>query len=235
MNTELRNVSDVAEPPFETGIIEKIECGAMYFDGGMATGLPDNAKDWAQAGMTYALWGERFGYIRGIAIDGKVCRYETQEESRESRRKESAAADVKRRADFEAGKDEYFARIAALPDVFQRRIAKFQTTNPDFDWEYGGYELMCCEQAVVFAEALKTPDALESFCQMGWEDQKQAVPAIEDGHSGNSFGFAVRLARWFLTELENVVLEHGALTPLVGCEAYGCPHPADTEGQGGPE
>lgn len=39
------------------------------------------------------------------------------------------------------------------------------------------------------------------------------------------FGFAVRLAYWYVTDPGAVVAEHGALTPLVGCGDYGCPHP----------
>lgn len=46
----------------------------------------------------------------------------------------------------------------------------------------------------------------------------------DDGHSGNTFGCAARLAYHYLTEQENIVREHGALVPLVGCEKYGCPH-----------
>lgn len=41
---------------------------------------------------------------------------------------------------------------------------------------------------------------------------------------GNTFGFACVLARHYITNPENVYREHGALTPLVSCQEYGCPH-----------
>lgn len=55
--------------------------------------------------------------------------------------------------------------------------------------------------------------------------QRAVLPTLFDGHSGNSFGMALRLAYHYLTNPENVFLEHGALTPLVGCDDYGCRHP----------
>ena len=51
------------------------------------------------------------------------------------------------------------------------------------------------------------------------------MPGLDRGHSGNSFDFACRLANSYLSNPELVYLDHGALTILIGCEAYGCPHP----------
>lgn len=54
--------------------------------------------------------------------------------------------------------------------------------------------------------------------------EREIVPALSDGHSGNSHGMMLRLAWWYLTKPENVAREHGALVPLVGCDSYGCTH-----------
>ena len=53
------------------------------------------------------------------------------------------------------------------------------------------------------------------------DKQKMIVP-IDDGHSGNTFGCAVMLAILYVTSPEYIIKAHGALAPLVGCEAYGC-------------
>lgn len=48
------------------------------------------------------------------------------------------------------------------------------------------------------------------------------MQVISEGHSGNTFGMACRLAYLYLTEPENVIKLHGALAPLVGSKEYGC-------------
>lgn len=137
-----------------------------------------------------------------------------------------AERDEERKRAFEETRSDHDRRIAALPDVFQRRLAKFQRTNPDFRWKHEGYELLCCEQGALIADTLKTPEAVQAFSKADNDEQNRLVPGLDQGHSGNSFTFSYRLAFEYLTDPELVVQEHGALTILVGCESYGCPHPA---------
>lgn len=51
--------------------------------------------------------------------------------------------------------------------------------------------------------------------------QKAEMPAMDEGHSGNTFGAAVQLAYWWLVNPENVDKQHGAMAPLVGSQDYG--------------
>jgi hypothetical protein len=180
-----------------------------------------------EIGQTVRVYGKFGSPVRGIFFNGQQVFYRTQAEQDKLHAEQVAASEKEKKETWEAQKDEYFAKIAALPELFQRRIKKFQDTNPDYDWKFGGYELFCCEQAWVFVSSLGTAEALQAWAKLGYEEQKAQVPELSDGHSGNTFGISVRLAWHYLTNKENVVLEHGALTPLVGCEEYGCPH-ADT-------
>ena len=116
-----------------------------------------------------------------------------------------------------------------LPIIFRLRIDKFRNANPRFRVDYECYELFCCMEAVNIAKAVKTKEALDDFCKLAYEQQKEIVPDLSDGHSGNTFGMACRLAYWYLNNPDNILKEHGALTPLVGCDAYGCLHPHDKE------
>lgn len=181
-----------------------------------------------KVGMTCRTYGLMGHPIRGVFLDGQQVYYRTEEEESKRHAEEVAASDVKKKADFEANRAVYETRVAALPEIFRRRIKKFQDTNPDFDWEFGGYELFVCEQAWVFVTTLGTLEALDAWNKLPYEKQKEQVPALDDGHSGNTFGCAVRLAYHYLTEQENVVREHGALVPLVGCDRYGCDHSKPT-------
>ena len=56
-------------------------------------------------------------------------------------------------------------------------------------------------EAVKIFEALKTPEAIEDFHEKSFEAQKSSVPALDEGHSGNTFGCATRLA-YFLAKGE---------------------------------
>lgn len=182
-----------------------------------------------KVGQMARYYGRGIGsVVRGVVIDGLVCRYQTADEMERQHRNEIEDRQIKQKAEAEANRAENDARIAALPVKFQQRIQRFRDGNPAFEWDHQPYELFCCEEAVKIATALKERhrEDAPAFAKLDWEQQKQIVPTLDSGHSGNTFGTAVRLAHWYLTRPENVVREHGALTPLVGCDAYGCTHVA---------
>ncbi len=192
-------------------------------------GIPEPVPIKPKSGMSVRLY--RYGgcSIRGIFLDGRKVYYRTQAEQDNLDRLEAIEREKRDRAKFEQSRADHDRRIAALPKCFRQRIARFQYNNPDFRWQYESYELFCCEQAVVIAEQLETPDAIREFHGLKWDEQLKRCPGLSDGHSGNTFGFAVTLAYDYLTEKSNVINRHGALAPLVGSEQYGCiPRKAET-------
>lgn len=56
------------------------------------------------------------------------------------------------------------------------------------------YNLFACEEGIKISEALKTKEKIIEFHKSTWEVQKEMVPTIDDGHSGNTFGLACKLA-----------------------------------------
>lgn len=52
-------------------------------------------------------------------------------------------------------------------------------------------------------------------------EREKAVTGISDGHSGNTYGAAVSLARLYIESPEHVSRMHGSLSPLVGSKEYG--------------
>jgi hypothetical protein len=171
-------------------------------------------------------YGRGIGYsVRGIVIAGRVYRYQTHAEEEAQQQQLQRKREAEAEATLERTRAETDQRIAALPPVFRARLEKFQRDGGhEFRRDYESYELFCCEQAVVFAEALKTPEALKAWRDLPFKQQQQQVQGLNDGHSGNTFGMACRLAHWYLTHPDLVTQEHGALVPLVGCDAYGCKH-----------
>lgn len=159
--------------------------------------------------------------IRGIKLNGVKVFYKTDEDlAREH--KEWCEGNKKRQLEeFEKEKDSLDAKYNALPKMFQERIDKFRTNNPNFRVEFESYEMFCCEQAVEIANALQTKEAIKEFADLKWEDQVKKVPNLDGGHSGNTFGMSCRLAYLYLDNPENVAKSHGSLSALVGSEAYG--------------
>ena len=159
--------------------------------------------------------------IRGLKLNGVEVFYKTDEDlAREH--KEWCENNKKRQLEeFEKEKDSLDAKYNALPKVFQERIDKFRTNNPNFRVEYESYEMFCCEQAVEIANALQTKEAIKEFADLDWEQQKEKVPNLDGGHSGNTFGMSCRLAYWYLDNPETVAKAHGSLSVLVGSEEYG--------------
>lgn len=225
---------------FEDHVLESVTRSGKGYElkqqGGWMLGIDDPGWE-PQAGDTARFFGKGFGYtVRGIVIFPKrggmplVVRYQTADEMQAEHAKQIGERDAEKCREADAHRAENDARIAALPVKFQQRIARFRAGNPNFEWDHQPYELFTCEEAVKIAAALQASGmSAPDFGKLDWKEQKALVPTLDDGHSGNTFGMAVRLAHWYLTRPENVAREHGALVPLVGCKDYGCTHDADGE------
>lgn len=170
----------------------------------------------------YARWGDS---IRGIDLRGEPLYYKTPEEIVADHEQWKADHAKRKRKSFEKNRRKLDREFAALPDVFQRRISWFRAWNPNFRVDYEAYELSACTDAVKIAEAMKTVKGVIRFSKASHKKQRDLVPDLYEGHSGNSFSKAVMLARLYLDNPLFVIAEHGAMTPLTGCEEYGCAHP----------
>lgn len=230
----------------EEGVINKVE---PYSDGG---GWSVTYKDsWGcvvrdvgvepKVGDVLTTFG-RFGYaFHGQALNGQVLWYLSRAEEEAERQQQLDAMDARRRAAFEEAKPKLDADYESLPPVFKKRIDRFRASNPDFRWESESYEMFVCTQAVALADwARQQVDDGED----GWVEEAVAkitewdagfrgaadykahvalVPGWDDGHSGNTQGCAVALAKEHLRSRERVAVLPGALTPLVGSADYSKP------------
>ena len=183
------------------------------------------------------LFGRGFGYVvRGIGLVERTAaspsmdriklvglyRYQTPEEAEASHRARVVAANQQKQADWTAKASGTAKRVAAMPEPLRQRF-EFFMRRPEWGWDFGFYELFCCEEAVKIHGALGTADAIKEFSAMGPGGQKSKVPGLAwDEHSGNTFGTAVKLAHCLASEPDLVPKMHGALCPLVGCAEYGC-------------
>lgn len=175
------------------------------------------------AGSVARFYGRGVGhFVRGLAIDGVTVFYRSEAEERAMHEREAEERRARQGFDYEQKRGQYEARVAELPNEFQARIRGMRERGHRFRYEYESYELFVCEQAVAFALALKSPDALRAWTERPFVERRSAVPALSDDHSGNTFGAAVRLAHLFLVSPKLVEREHGAMCPLVRCKAHGC-------------
>lgn len=168
---------------------------------------------------------ERNTYRRGIDVNGAPVFFKTDEEMDEQHRQWNEEADNNRKERFKEQKKNLDQAYKELPPIFRKRIRWFRKHNSDFRWRYEEYEILICVDAVKIANKCVTPQAVKDFMAATPEFQRAFLPELGEGHSGNSFGMACRLAYNYLQDEEMVFFEHGALTPLVGCAEYGCAHP----------
>lgn len=185
-------------------------------------------------GATARFYGRGFGsVVRGLDLNGVEIFYRTPAEQEQEHIRWRENWQREKQEKFEAmGQRELDAQYAELPLVFQRRLDRFRRNNPAFRWEHEAYEMSCCVDAVRIADVCPSFDDIKAFHDLPWEHQKEKVPDLFDGHSGNSFGMTCHLAGLYVTNPKLVPLEHGALCPLVGCKEYGCaplPTPEDFE------
>lgn len=196
----------------------------------------DRSEIAPKVGDIFTTFGQ-IGYaFHGQALNGEVLWYQSVEDEEAARRQDLADSEARDRQRFEDNRAKLDAEYVALPETFRDRIDKFRNTNPDWRWKFEAYEMSCCSDAVKIARYCSVnriatefegdeptaADNVTAYGKLPYDEQKRA--GISEGHSGNSFGFAVRLAYWYVTDPGQVVAEHGALTPLVGCDEYGCPH-----------
>jgi hypothetical protein len=183
-----------------------------------------------EAGQTARYFGRGFGFpVRGLVVDGVEIYYETDDDYRIRTRAEQIIRESSEMAEADARRGEIDARVAALPECFQGRIHRFRANNSDFYWRHEGYEMSACVDAVRIAHALGDASRVSDFHALPWDEQKAAVPDLEEGHSGNTFGMACRLAHHYLTDERLVFAEHAAIAALVGCDEAGCPPVTDDE------
>lgn len=183
-----------------------------------------------QVGQVARYYGRGFGHpVRGVDIDGVEVYYETETDHRARLEREQAERDREAKAKADANRPALDARVAALPDCFQKRIARFRRNDPNFYWNHEGYEMSACVDAVKIADACGSAEEVRKFAKLGWNEQTSRVPSISDGHSGNTFGMACRLAHHYLADPRLVFAEHAAISPLLGCEGAGCPPVTDDE------
>ena len=191
-----------------------------------------------EPGSVLRLFGEGFGRpIRGVGPlvrTGRRTRntpiahlysYRTADEEKREHEEWVASEKQKKRASWEAKKAETARDVAALPAPFRERF-EFFMRRAEWGPEFGPYELFVMQEAVKIAgvewEGLRGVEAVSAFAKLGYAAQKQLLPSLGEDHSGNTFGAACALARYYLTQPELVPKMHGALCPLVGCAEYGC-------------
>lgn len=190
--------------------------------------------------------------VRGLDVAGREIFYRTPAEQEEQNKRDVERMAQEQRDRFEKNRPQLDADFNDLPLEFQLRISGLRDRNADFRWKYEGYEMMVCVDAVKIANACRDAQTGERLRKLGirlkegeWDDtpagrlsafgainsaangyqyklQEEVIPGLSDGHSGNSFGAAMRLAWLYLEHSELVSQEHGALCPLAGCKDYGC-------------
>lgn len=219
------------DPDTRFTVIETRQGNSVTFTDGWSLGWPEDRP--GQPGDDVAI--TRSGHwVRGVAINDQVIFYRTEDEDTAHRRAEIEAKDRTDRIEFYLPEDMapylvWRGKYHALPEVFQRRIQKFVGERDDWIRRFGAYEMSACVDAVRVGKWFKENGATEEDYARWTGPVADAPFELSDSHSGNSYGFAIRLGYWYATDPEMVVLEHGALTPLVGCDEYGCPHPDDPD------
>jgi hypothetical protein len=175
----------------------------LELEGGWYFCIPKKRGIIPKVGQRVRLYGKGVGYsVRGVDIEEKTVFYMTEEEADEKHRKYCKKQEALRKRNFKKAKAGLDARFDKLPPVFQERMQKLRDKDPKFRFEYESYEMFAYEQAVIIADTLKTPKAVEEFWKSNGKWVK--VPQLSEGHSPNSLGCACALAKLYLENPEAV-------------------------------
>lgn len=218
---------DKKDLQFVTHMVEKVEAhedGWVVTCDGLCLNVPNKHQKVAPVpGETAMYFGRGTWYpVRGVVIGGRTYWYMSARQEKTKNIAEVAKKKREDRAKFAAGRAEFDAKVAALPVPLRERMEGFLATSPEWGPTCGAYELFCCMQGAAFADALKTPEAIVSFRKLDSTAQRELVPAMDDGHSGNTFGMSTLLAHALLTMPDKLSAMHAAFCPLMGCTDAGC-------------
>lgn len=190
-----------------------------------------------QVGDPYRLYGVGRGGLGapvGGDLRGVACWYKTTAEQDQEHAAMLASIQQKRQDDFNENCEKYQEQYEALPDPLKRRVDRYVANCPTEWWvDFGGYELYGLTAAVAIAKlAAGSPDpenAIKVFSELSWAEKGELVPESVLADSGNLHSYALRVASTLVMDdpQRDLILEwdHGALTPLTGCDAYGCAAP----------
>ena len=152
-------------------------------------------------GMLAKFYGKGTGYtVRGIEIDGHIMFYRTEKEADQDHKEWCESRKRERIEYYNRNVEKYQEDYKNLPKYFQERMDRLIAKSPNdrHDWE--PYELFILLQAAGIAKYLKSVEAIEEWKKFSFDKQKEMVPTLDDGHSGNTYGCAVGFAKLFLKE-----------------------------------
>lgn len=173
----------------------------ITFDKGTGTSLKGEIK----VGDTVTFWDGSDrpllgGWRHGWAVNGELKEWLTPFERVARRVASLAEGDRKNRERIDADADERREKLDSLPEILQRRLARFERENPGF-WLHGDYELFCCTEAAKFAErataAVQAGDDDEEVAAF-FEMPKGDGPGKRDPNSVFGAEYKTAEARWMV-------------------------------------
>lgn len=213
---------------WDEGIVKEVDISENFvsitLENGTGFGFAASYGVTPKPGDSARIYTESLSTIRGVDINNEPVFFWTDEDMQRRQEAFIAERDAEKERVWQRDKDKLLAAENELPDVFRQRINWFREHCPeDFNKSFLAYEILCCTEAVRIFEALKTPERIQKWIEGGYK--RRLGLYISKEHSGNSLGMAARLAYNYAHDQRMVFFEHGALVPLVGCQAYGCAHP----------
>ena len=174
-----------------------------------------------KVGDTVILYTKNFSLIRGIKLNDNLLFYKTDEELEDEHKNFVKKMNDDKIEKYKKNRSILNDKYLDLPSIFKTRINKFRKNNPYFRVEFEQAEMFVIEQAIEVLKTIKTVEELQEFSELSFEKQKKLVPNIDGEHSGNTFGITMKIAYWYLKDINVVPRVPGAMEYLVGSKDYG--------------
>jgi hypothetical protein len=181
-----------------------------------------------KVGDEITIYTINFSTVRGMDLNGENIFYKSDLDLQ--RERQEALARMRKEKEEQLPKNlEQFEKLQGL---WKTRVASFRRRGGhEWDLNYLGYETMVCRDASILASRVKK-DKLQWFSKLTAKKQHDLIPEVDwSMHSGNSFGMVIRLAQVWFEDPRYVVVSHGAMHGLTGCQEYKCFAGVDTTEQ----
>lgn len=129
---------------YESNILTRVEEHSESYSLGFdfwSIGMPKMGVV-PKIGDSVKLYGRGAGFpVRGLVINEQVVYYRTAEKQEEYQLLLAERYNLNKKLKYFVQRSSLESKFLALPEVFQRRITRLRSNNPDFRWQGERYEL----------------------------------------------------------------------------------------------
>lgn len=132
--------------------------------------------------------------VRGMKLNGQLVYHKTDEQLDQERAEALQKIKEEIHAEFIAYEKHAAEDYNSLHKCLRTEIDNLREQGQERREQWEPYIMFTLKEAMIIADTLKTPKAIQSFQKASYERRQELVPILSDSHTGHTFGVACSCA-----------------------------------------